>query len=179
MSDKPTSEAGAPAGNSAKKKSKLPLLVGGVVLLAAAGGGGYWFLRGAPAAAKEAHGAAPADTHESGDGGGEAAAAGPQGVVAFEPFVVNLADAGTSRFLRVTLKLVIPEEHAVELGEDEVGKARIRSGVLELLALQTADQLVTPEGKDALKHEIAARAQKAMKGLHVTDVLFAEFVVQF
>lgn len=167
MSEEPKPEA----AGAAKKKSNLPLIIGGAVLvLAAAGGGAYWFLRGKAVEAKEAKG-----EHE------EAAAEDkePQGVVPLEPFVVNLADQDATRFLRLTLKLVLPEEQATSMEKKEVEKARIRSAVLELLAQQTADHLVTPEGKGELKKEIAERAHQSMKGLHVTDVLFSEFVVQF
>ncbi|MGE0394805.1 MAG: flagellar basal body-associated protein FliL [Vicinamibacterales bacterium] len=182
MSDQPTSDA----AGAAKKKSALPLIVGGlVVLLAAAGGGAWWFLRGTPAEAKEAR-AGHGDEGDEGAGhDGEDESHGdasePQGVVALEPFVVNLADQDATRFLRLTLKLLIPEEHAVEVEENEVAKARVRSAVLEFLAEQTADALVTPDGKAALKKAIATRARKAMaiKGMHITDVLFSEFVVQF
>ena len=56
---------------------------------------------------------------------------------------------------------------------------KVRSAVLELLALQTADTLVTPAGKAALKKAIAGAAGKAASEVHITDVLFSEFVVQF
>lgn len=184
MSDQPTPDAAA----AAKKKSALPLIIGGIVVLLAAGGGAaWWFLRGTPAEAKEVR-ADHGDDGEEGDGHGDedgksggAAADEPQGVVTLEPFVVNLADQDATRFLRLTLKLLIPEEHAKEVEENEVAKARVRSAVLEFLAQQTADELVTPDGKVALKKEIATRARKAMaiKGMHITDVLFSEFVVQF
>lgn len=184
MSDQPKPDA----AGAAKKKSSLPLIIGGVVvLLAAAGGGAWWFLRGTPAEAKEAkagHGdEGDEDAGHGEDGEGESAPAEdePQGVVALDPFVVNLADQDATRFLRLTLKLLIAEEHAKEVEENEVAKARVRSAVLEFLAQKNADELVTPEGKVALKKEIATRARKAMaiKGMHITDVLFSEFVVQF
>ncbi len=153
------------------------------MLLAAGAGGGYWFLYGTAASAKEKPAAAEDGEHEEegeDDTSGESAhAREPQGVVALEPFVVNLADQGAGRFLRLTLKLVAPLEATAEVAEDEVVKARVRSAILELLAQQSGERLVTPEGKDELKHEIATRARKAAKGLHVTDVLFSEFVVQF
>jgi flagellar basal body-associated protein FliL len=58
-------------------------------------------------------------------------------------------------------------------------KAKIRSAILERLAQETSDQLVTPEGKAALKKVIAEEAAHAAHELKVTDVLFSEFVVQF
>ena len=102
------------------------------------------------------------------------------GILPMEPFVVNLADEGGARFLRVTLSLAVEgEERAKETAEDKVVSARIRSAILERLTQQTSDHLVTPEGKTQLKKAIAEQAQKAARQLKVTDVLFSEFVVQF
>jgi flagellar basal body-associated protein FliL len=94
--------------------------------------------------------------------------------------VVNLADTGATRFLRATLSLVVQdEEQAKEMEENAVEKARIRSAILELLAEQQADALVTPEGKTELKKHIAERIEHAAHELKVVDVLFSEFVIQF
>jgi flagellar FliL protein len=104
----------------------------------------------------------------------------PGAAVALEPFVVNLADPGGTRFLRVTISLIVEDEHhAAEMGENELVKMRVRSAILELLAMQTADVLVTPDGKAALKKAIAESASHAVEDLHIQDVLFSEFVVQF
>ena len=70
-------------------------------------------------------------------------------------------------------------DQAATLAKDELGRTRVRSAVLEFLTLQTADGLVTPEGKTALKQSIAERASEALGHTKVIDVLFAEFVVQF
>ena len=146
-----------------------------VVVLAGAGGGGYfYFLKGDPAAGAEA-GAEhePEPEHE-------APAKGGTGVVPMEPFVVNLADPGGTRFLRVNLSLVVQdEEHAKEVEESAVEMARMRSAILELLALQHADALVTPEGKSELKTAIAESVQHVAHETKVSDVLFSEFVVQY
>src|SRR5687768_6636402 len=94
-----------------------------IVLLAVAGGGAgaYFYFKAMPAHAKEAEPEPPP----------------PTGIVALEPFVVNLADTGATRFLRVTLSLVVQdEEHAKELEENAIEKARVRSAILELLAEQ-------------------------------------------
>jgi flagellar FliL protein len=135
------------------------------VALAAGGGGAYYyFVKAAPAQAKEAEPEPPPAT----------------GIVPLEPFVVNLADTGATRFLRATLSLVVQdEEQAKEMEENAVEKARIRSAILELLAEQRADALVTPEGKNELKKHIAERIEHAAHDLKVVDVLFSEFVIQF
>lgn len=149
------------------KKSRKGFLKLVVVLLVLAGGGAgaYFFYYKAPAAQAREPEPAPAE---------------PTGIVPLEPFVVNLADAGLSRFLRVSLSLVVSdEERAVEIEEHAVEKARIRSAILELLAQQHAETLVTPAGKDELKKAIAERVAHAVHALEVVDVLFSEFVVQF
>lgn len=158
------SDTNAPA--SKKKGGFLKLLVIVVLAVAAGGGGAYfYFMKAAPAHAKEAAEPEPPP---------------PTGIVALEPFVVNLADTGATRFLRVTLSLVVPDEvQAKEIEEHAIEKARVRSAILELLAEQHAEKLVTPEGKEELKKTIAERIQHAAHELKVVDVLFSEFVIQF
>ncbi len=139
-------------------------MLAGLVLLGGGGAGAYWMTNRAPAEGAAAKAPEPKE----------------EGIVAFEPFVVNLADEGGARFLRVTLRLVVEgADEAKELEENAVDHARVRSSILELLATQTADQLVTPEGKVALKKEITERATHALHNIKVADVLFTEFVVQF
>jgi flagellar FliL protein len=164
MSETPTAEAAAAPAK--KGRGKLIPIVIAVLLLGGGGGGAYWYFVARPAAAgKEA---APPPKPE------------PTGVATFEPFVVNLADPGGGRFLRVNLALVVKnEEEAKELGENPVVKARIRSSLIELLAQQTSDRLVTPDGKVALKHAIKEQVEHAAHEVEVADVLFSEFVVQF
>jgi flagellar FliL protein len=152
------------------KKSKKGFFLMILLVLIAVGGGGagayFYFVKW-------------------GGGAVEAKAAEPEpppatGIVALEPFVVNLADTGATRFLRVNLSLIVQdEEHAKELEENAVDKARVRSAILELLAQQEAGKLVTPEGKDELKKAIAERIAHAAHELKVVDVLFSEFVIQF
>lgn len=162
----PATPAPAPA---AKKGSKVIILSAVGVLLLGGGGAGAYFMTkrdaGNPAAAAE-----------------KAAAkkkAEPKGVLAFEPFVVNLTDGGGSRFLRVTVRLLVPAEEAEKLSKDEVVMARTRSAILELLAEQSSDHLVTAEGKAELKKEILEHADKVLAPAEVDDVLFSDFVVQF
>jgi flagellar FliL protein len=157
----------------AKKKSKFKvmlLIVTIVVLLGGGGAGAFWWMSrsgGDPAKAAEHH---EDDSHAA--------------AVSLPTFTVNLADKDASRYLRTTLALVVPDaEAAAEFagGEHAGGNVKLmkaRSAILELLSTQSAEQLGTPEGKDALKKAIAQRASKAF-GTKVTDVLFSEFVVQF
>ena len=135
-----------------------------LVVLLGGGGAAYWmYARGS--------------TNEATPQKAEEAA--PGAAIALEPFVVNLADPGGSKFLRVNLSIVVDEAAAKALEESAVTKMKVRSAILELLALQTADRLITPAGKTELKKAITEAAGKAAADLHITDVLFSEFVVQF
>ena len=140
------------------------------MLVAIAGGGGgayFYFMKATPAQAKEAE-AEPEPPPA------------PTGIIPLEPFVVNLADTGATRFLRVTLSLIVQDEElAKELEENAIEKARVRSAILETLAQQHAEQLATPEGKDELKKTLAERIAHASHEIKVNDVLFSEFVIQF
>jgi len=149
-----------------KRGGFLKILVLLVVAVAAGGGGAYfYFLKAAPLQAKEAKPEPPPP---------------PTGIIPLEPFVVNLADTGATRFLRVTLSLVVQEEEqAKELEEHAIEKARVRSSILELLAEQQSEALATPEGKVELKKALAERIAHAAHELKVKDVLFSEFVIQF
>ncbi len=156
---------------TSKKKFLLPAI--GILLLMGVGGGGFFWWQGRQTADAAGH-----------DSGGHAtpAAEGPQvsGALPFEPFIVNLADPGGARYLKADVRLVVSgAESLEELEEDEVVMLRLRSAILEHLSQKTALELTTPGGKEALKQEIAERCTKILGHAKVSDVLFAEFVVQF
>ena len=156
----------APAAPAKKSKSKLLLIGVPVIVLLAAGGAGAWWYMGKnqDAAAADAHADEPATA---------------PGFITLDPFIVNLADPGGRRFLRISLRLLVKSEaEAKELEESELVLLKARSAVLELLATQKSEDLQTPDGKTELKKQIAERATHAFGHAEVTDVLFAEFVVQ-
>lgn len=171
--------AEAAAKPAAEKKKggalKWVLVAVAVLLLAGGGGGGYWYFVVRPQAAAAAADPAAAQA-KADEGHAEGGAA-----LKFDPFVVNLADPGGVRYLRVGLSLVIngTEEEAKHLEESKVPLLRIRSAVLDLLSQQMSEHVVTPEGKQELRHAIEERANAVLKPVEVTDVLFTEFVVQF
>lgn len=138
--------------------------IGVLVLMLGGGGAGWYFMTGQAATAE-----AKEEEHEEEE---------PAEVIEFQPFVVNLADPGVSRFLRVSLSLVVRSHEAALALEDRVTQTRVRSGLLDLLSQQTSDVLVTPEGKAKLKEAILASATKAAEQ-KVSDVYFSEFIVQF
>lgn len=160
----PTENPGKPSSPK-KKRGGRTLLIAAVAVVAVGGGGTAAFLtmRGQPATTAE-----------------ESPKAAEPGLLSLEPFVVNLADEGRSRFLRVSVRLVVDgPEQAEHVQKDEVALVRVRSTILELLTQQTAERIVTTEGKAALKQAIGEGAEAALHGTKVIDVLFSDFVVQF
>jgi flagellar FliL protein len=151
-----------------KKKAGKGKLIGIIVvvlvLLGGGGAGAYWFwFRTAPTSA------ADADAEEI-----------EVGIIPLDQFLVNLADPGGTRFLRVTMRLAVAgEDHAEEIAEDPVALAHLRSTILELLTLQMSESLVTAQGKAELKKKIIERASEVLHEVPVKDVLFSDFVVQF
>src|SRR5712691_1923622 len=169
MADKEPTPA-EPAAKPAKKssKGKLFIILGVVVVLLGGGGAAAYFTMRKPAEAV-ATAAAP-----------KKAAHPDTGIVSFEPFVVNLADTGGQRFLRISVRLIVgEEEQAKHIQESEVQLMRLRSAILELLTAQTSERIVTQDGKAALKKEIAERAAHIVAPIEVSDVLFSDFVVQY
>jgi flagellar FliL protein len=155
------------AGTTPESKKRRPvkaILLGGiaVLLVALVGVGVLIWQRGRAAEHSEA-----------------ASAPSPAaGVVPLEPFLVNLADRQSQRFARVAVRLIVDTKAEAEaVAADPVRQARLRSALLETLSVQTADRLVTPEGKTDLKKAIAERGSSVL-GQQVRDVLFTDFVVQ-
>lgn len=161
MSQEPAKPA-APA--PAKSRKTLFIAIAALVVLGG-GGGAYWtFFRSAPpeVAAEE-----------------EKEPTRPAAIVNFDPFVVNLSDPGTPRFLRVTLALVVNgKEQADEFEDDAVIRMKVRSALLEMLSQQKASVLITPEGRTELQKQIVELAGHNAEELMITDVLFSEFIVQ-
>ena len=153
-----------------KRSNKKLLIIGGsvVIVLAIAGGAAFWWSQKAQAHTADAEApAAPAESHEE------------RGIVAFEPFVVNLADAGVSRFLRVKVQLLVANaEEAEAIEKSTVKLSQARAIILELLTTQTSEVLVTSQGKAELRKLISEAVGKSLH-IEVADVLFSDFVVQF
>jgi len=161
VSATPAADAAAPKAGG---KNKM-FMIGGVVVALA--GGGYYYKTQAAAAHEEA----PAEKTISPK---------ERGLVPFDPFVANLADEGGRRFVRCTVQLVVGDvAQAAEMAETPVLAMQARAVILELLGMQLAESLVTPEGKVALRQAIAERVADALHEIEVIDVLFSDFVVQF
>ena len=153
MSDKP--EAAEGAAKPAKSKKMLIIVGALVVVLALAAGGGYFFLKkrnaasedGEEASAKEvAH-----DTHAT-----------PPAYLPMDNMVVNLADPGGERVAQVGVTLQVADAKAVDTVKAFM--PTIRSGVLMLISRRTAEELLSPEGKEKLAQDILRETTKPFGG---------------
>ena len=106
-----------------------------------------------------------------------------------EPFVVNLADAGGSSYLRVALTLEVAdvadkkaanskdEKSNSDKGADEASAA-VRDTVLTVVGQQTADSLLAANGKEHLKAALKSALTEHNANLKVMDVFVTDFLVQ-
>jgi flagellar FliL protein len=157
---KPDTKTEAPA---AKSKKKLFLIVGVAVLALAGGGAGTWYFT----QPKTAH----------------AAKAEPPKAPVFinmESFTVNLQSTDADKFLQTAFTLQVKDDAQVEL--IKLHLPEVRSRLLMLLSSQTADVLLSPQGKDKLAQEIIAQVNKPFEPKaapqDVTGVFFTSFVIQ-
>jgi flagellar FliL protein len=93
-----------------------------------------------------------------------------------EPFAVNLAGPGFSRYLRLSFRLRLKEPEAQQRLRE--ASARIRDALIMLLTSKRAEELMTEEGKEKLRGEILARVNEAVGEQAATAVYFKEFLIQ-
>jgi|SRR5579884_158089 len=104
------------------------------------------------------------------------AAAGPGVIYDLDPFIVNLADAPESRYLKITIKLELDRADA---GAELAARVpHVRDAVLILLTSKDAASLRTPQGKFQLREEITQRVNSLLPKGGVRSAYFTEFVVQ-
>jgi flagellar FliL protein len=97
-------------------------------------------------------------------------------VVALDPFVVNLDEPGTSRYLKVTLEMeMIPAE-----GEILVTKSKqlIRDAILSHLSGLHVKDTLGAEAKEKIRGDLLAKVTKLLGPEKVRRLFFQDFVVQ-
>ena len=200
MADTPKDAATGNSEAAPKKKSKKLIIIIVVVLLLGGGaGGGFFYLRGTAATAKDEKSAKkskPKDDEESNseEGGkekpkdGKSSAASTinsaipddedvKKVVELQPFIVNLTDESEPRYLRLTLSIGLGESSGEEK-PDEIFLTRVRNAILAVLTTKKSEEILTVEGKAALRKEILKAAQKASEEPHVLAIYITDFIVQ-
>lgn len=146
-----------------RKKRKILLIL--VVCLFLAGGGGLAFL------------VLLDDPGISGTSPESAHSAHSEGVImSLQPFLVNLADRETRRYLKLKVELEVGQEANVK--ELEKSVVRIRDAMILLLSSKNYADISTLEGKHQLKKDIVQKLAAIPGGKQVRGVFFTEFVAQ-
>jgi flagellar protein FliL len=182
LASSPSAAVGSAPVPTTPKFPVLPLVLAAVLGVAVTalvvGGVVYYLVRS---------GRLPA--HDSSAHKAEAAVPMTTHVMALEPLLVNLADAGGSSYLRVAMTLRVAdaatkrdakprEEAAKDNKAGDEAMAEARDTVLTVLGRQTPDGLLAPDGKERLKAELKAAFGAQNTDLKVVDVFFTDFLVQ-
>jgi len=101
-------------------------------------------------------------------------------VVSMDTFIVNLADPGGNRYLRVTMDLELAGKTAGKTAGDELAKRmpQIRDAILMILSTKRYADISTPEGKTALREEILNAVNGLLASSQISRIYFKEFVIQ-
>ncbi len=152
--------------------NKILMLLIGVLMVFMLGMGGGLFLMWQKLSAIDAQANADGDVLPA--GGTVEHPLGP--IYALDTFIVNLADKGGNRYLRVTMDL--------ELGNSELQTElekrlpQVRDSILMILPSKRFADISSVEGKIALRDEILAKLNGFLTQGQITNIYLKEFVVQ-
>jgi len=163
------------AGGEKDGKSKLIIIIVAVVMLLGLGGGGAYFL-GALGGSGDAEAAKAATPEAQGSHGGQQPGQPGRSRVSLDTFVVNLADDGAQRYLKVTMMVEFfgnepPPQFSMRQPE-------VRDLLLTLLSSKYVADIRTIEGKQQLRDEVIARINRVLEDDVVKAIYFADFIVQ-
>jgi flagellar FliL protein len=100
-------------------------------------------------------------------------------VVPLEPFVVNLADRESARYLRIQIGLMVDDKNKInEVRGNQALQLKIRDVILQTLTGKTSQQLIGEDGKNQLRREIQQKVDVFFREPKLVDVMFTDFVIQ-
>jgi len=179
---KPAEGTAPPQGGKPKKK-KLLLFAGiGLAGIAAVALAVFFFFNPSkPGASKDN---TAAQVKEGGHGGGkEGGHGGKEGekggsplTFALEPFILNLADIDSNRYLKISITLEFDSPGTARQAEQRV--PQIRDALILLMTSLTFGDIHSVAGKLTLQSEIQNRISKIMEPGTVKRVYFTDLVVQ-
>jgi flagellar protein FliL len=168
-------------------KSKKKLVIFGLVGLIAVvliGGGIFFYFNKGKSAPKDNNAAVAAQTpkeeEKKAEGDkkkeGEKGKTGSNLLVTLEPFILNLADVDTNRYLKITIVLEFGDAAGASLAEGRM--PQIRDALILLMSSLTYGDIHSVEGKLTLQSEILNRLNKVMEGASIRRIYFTDLVVQ-
>ena len=192
-----TENATTPVGTAepAKKKggSKMLIIIILVVILLGGGGGGFYYWRTVAAAAAENDTEKPKSKKETAGTKGKTSKKSSKSdseneapddsavkkIIELQPFIVNLADTESARYLRLTVTLGVGGESGGESEKpDQLFVTRVRNAMLAVLSGKTSDEILSVEGKTKLRKELLKAAQAASEEPAVEAIYITDFIVQ-
>lgn len=158
------------AGDASGRKRLLVGLLVAVVLIGAVG----YFAPGRLPFLSHAFGRSE-DAGKPEIEGKEAKNGGDYRQLPLESMVVNLADAGRPRYLRVTITLEYTDPK-VQKEMERLGH-RVRDSIIQVLrSKQVAD--LAPDKTDQVRRELLSAVNGLLGGDKVTGLYFQEFIIQ-
>jgi flagellar protein FliL len=99
-----------------------------------------------------------------------------------DTLIVNLADHGGKRYLRVTMELELKPNDQVDqaevVEEIEMRLPQLRDTILMILPTKQYAEISSTPGKIALRDELIAKINPFLKKGQIDKIYFTEFVVQ-
>jgi len=99
-------------------------------------------------------------------------------VIELQPFIVNLADKGEARYLRLTISIGIGGEEKGEEKADPLFTARVRNALMSVMTAKTSDEVLSVDGKNTLRKELLQAAKSVSKTPKVYAIYITDFIVQ-
>jgi flagellar FliL protein len=165
-----------------KKSKKLLMIIVLVVVLLAGGSGGFYFwtrMSHAQAEKKDEHKEEnTAAKKEAGEKFSLPEDDEVKSVVELQPFIVNLADMESARYLRMTVSVGIGEEGGSEEKPDSLFLTRVKNAMLSVLSVKKSSDVLSVEGKQKLREELLQAAQAASAKPKVHAIYITDFIVQ-
>jgi flagellar FliL protein len=162
---------GSYGGKLNMSKKLIIVILGVVVLLIGMMGAGFFMLwskisASAPAAVSPEgqHSEAPQEEHGLGP------------LYSLGTLIVNLADEGGKRYLRVSIDMELSDQALQEQVEKRL--PQIRDTILMILPTKTYKDINTTEGKQTLRTQIISELNNFLSNGSITNLYFTEFVVQ-
>ena len=151
--------------------NKILIILIGVMLVFVLGLGGGLFMMWNKLSAMETQAQSPSDQDTSIP---VEELLGP--IYPLDTFIVNLADKGGKRYLRITIDLELDGEEL----ESEITKRlpQVRDSILTILPTKRFEDISSAQGKTELRDQMLERINGMLARGQITNIYFKEFVVQ-
>ena len=93
-----------------------------------------------------------------------------------DTFIVNLADKGGKRYLRITIDLELDGKELES--EVAIRLPQVRDSILTILPTKRFEDISSERGKTALRDQMLARINGMLARGQITNIYFKEFVIQ-